>query len=120
MAKNRYQHEGRKIKMDVSDVNGTGADNQCKSGDPAVVGDLPGVCLWDEDADGFAVLDTSGVWLLDLTLAGALAPGENVFWDNAAGTLTDDATDAYFGKYVGEAPLAAGAHADQKVRVGRS
>lgn len=120
MAKNRYRHEGRKLHLNVSAINGTGVGNLCKSGDPGVIGRLPVVCLTDEDANGEATVDTKGVWLLDVVNAtvGALDPGASVYWDNAAGTLGGDNADAFFGTIVGRTSVPAGQTVQVEVRIG--
>ena len=123
MAKNRYRSRGRKLHLRVADINGSGAGNLCKSGDPGVLGGvLPCVCLTDEDADGRATVDTLGVYKLDVANAtGAeLVPNDTVVdvnWDNAAGVLTTAAGD-FFGRIVGGDNLAIGATGTVEVRVG--
>lgn len=116
MAKNRYQHLGRKLHLNVSAINGSGDGNLCKSGDPGAVGTLAVVCLTDEDANGEASVDTMGVWLLDVNPAADMAVGDKVYWDNAAGELNDDNTGVEFGKVLGAVPLAGAPH-ETKVRV---
>jgi predicted RecA/RadA family phage recombinase len=121
MAKNRARHLGRKLWMRVADINGSGAGNLCKSGDPGIIGVLPVVCLTDEDADGNASVDTMGVYNLTVTPTADIAEGDPIFWDNAAGTLGDDNTDDLYGVLVqkGGMLLADGA-AVVEVRVGRA
>lgn len=121
MAKNRFRHRGRKLHLNVAAINGSGAGDLCKSGDPGKLGDLPVVCLTDEDANGEASVDTLGVWMFTVTNAGAAvaAPGAVVNWDNAAGTLNIGGAGTKFGVLVGKKSLAAGAVvANCEVRVG--
>lgn len=98
MAKNRVRINGRFLTLNVSAVNGSGVGDLVKSGDPVVVGQIPGVAEIDEVTDaaqgtvGTATVDTQGVYDLpvfghDGTANAAIAPGDIVVWDNAAGTL---------------------------------
>lgn len=121
MAKNRARHLGRKLHMDVSGINGSGAGNLCKSGDPGVVGVVPVVCLTDEDANGRASVDTMGVYYLTVDPVADMAEGAEVFWDNAAGILRDAGAGVSFGALVQEDGLtAADGPAEVEVRVGRA
>lgn len=121
MAKNRFRHLGRKLHFDVSAINGSGAGNLCKSGDPGVVGVLPVVCLTDEDADGRASCDTMGVYKLTVTPAADIGEGDAIYWDNTTGELSDTNTGDLFGVLAeaGGMTLAAGAR-EVEVRVGRA
>ena len=92
MAKNRVRIDGRYPRLNVSAVNGSGAADIVKSGDPGAVGQLPFVALTDEDASGLATGDTAGVYNLavfghDGTANAAIAVGDLVVWDNTGGTL---------------------------------
>lgn len=93
MAKNRTRIDGRYLdRLNVSAVNGSGTGDLVKSGDPVAVGDIPGVAIIDENADGLATVDTGGVYDLsvfghDGTAAAAIAVGDIVVWDNTGGTL---------------------------------
>jgi hypothetical protein len=62
-----------------------------------------------------------GVYRLTVTPAADIAEGDPIYWDNAAGTLGDDATDDLFGVLVeaGGMTLAGGARVVE-VRVGRA
>lgn len=122
MAKNRARANGRKLHANVSAVNGSGAGNLVKSGDPGVLVTTPFVALTDEDGNGMASVDHGGCWFLDVTSAAgdAIAPYEELFWDNAAGAVTnDDAAGAnpFFG--VALEAVADGATATIEVRIGR-
>lgn len=57
MAKN-YVQEGRYLWLNV----GSGV----KSGDPVAVGDIAGVATIDADANGYATIDTEGVYNLSV------------------------------------------------------
>lgn len=118
MAKNRARHLGRKLHLSVAAINGSGAGDLCKSGDPGVVGQLPVVCLTDEDGNGFASVDTMGVYRFAVPGGvGGVAVGGYVSWDNAAGALA--AGDANrFGIALGA--VAAGVTTEIEVRVGRA
>lgn len=117
MAKNRYRHRGRKLYLSVAAINGTGTGDLVKSGDPGVVGRLPVVALTDEDADGMATCDTLGVYTFTVTSAvAAIAPGDAVHWDNAAGTLREAGAGVFFGTALGA--VAAAGTATIEVRVG--
>ena len=118
MAKNRKRANGRNLSLDVSGVAGSGAAGLVKSGDPVVVGELPGVALTDEDADGLATVDTRGVYDLAVDAAADMAPGDVVYF--AAGDtprLSDTNTGARFG-YVLEEVTAAGGSQTVEVRIG--
>lgn len=98
MAKNRARHLGRKLNLSVAAVNGSGAGDLVKSGDPGAVGQIPFVALTDEDAAGFASIDTYGVY--NLVVAGrgigvdaAVAVGDILYWDNADGQVNKDSTN---------------------------
>ena len=56
MATNRVYAEGRFLYLEVPE--GT------ESGDPVVVGDIPGVALTDRDSEDKATIDTSGAYKL--------------------------------------------------------
>src|SRR5919109_3804197 len=92
MAKNQRFDEGRKITLNVSANNGSGTGDLVKSGDPGANGVLPWVALTDEDADGIATVVCDGVYDLavfghDGTANAAIAVGDKVVWNDAAGTL---------------------------------
>lgn len=120
MAKNRYRSRGRKLNLRVADINGSGAGDLCKSGDPGKIGELPVVCLTDEDANGNASVDTLGVYKFDVVngTAGAIAPGAEVLWDNAAGALNVGGAGTRFGFLVGKTSIPAGQTVEVEVRVG--
>lgn len=123
MAKNRKYEQGNRPVLDVSAVNGSGTGDLVLSGDPVAVGDIPGVALVDEDADGLATVQTDGVF--ELTVTGldatpanaAISPGDIIFWDDAAGQLNVDATNGVrFGYALGA--VAGGASTAIDVKVG--
>jgi predicted RecA/RadA family phage recombinase len=69
VAKNRHYANGRKLDLAATDPT-TPA-----SGDPVLVGQLPGVALTDERADGTTSIDTKGVY--DLSVKGVDAGGNS-------------------------------------------
>lgn len=137
MAKNRRRANGRKLSVNVSALNGSGAGNLVKSGDPGALGSGNGlafVALTDEDGSGLATVDTKGVYDLPVNAwdpagpAGdAVAALDELYWDNAAGLLrpVPAAGIPAGGKFFGIAleAVAAAADADDvvtvEVRVGR-
>lgn len=68
MATNMVQARGEQIKLPLAAVD---------SGDPVVVGQIPGVALIDTDADGNVVIQTVGVFHLLIT--GAVTLGAIVY-----------------------------------------
>lgn len=97
MAKNRELADADNVRLNVSAVNGSGAGNLVLSGDPVVVGDLPGVALTDEDSDGFAVVQTNGAYRLSVTGTNdggnvAVASGDILYWDDAEGQVNKEPT----------------------------
>jgi len=71
------------------------------SGDPTVIGTIPGVCLTDTEGDGNVVLATAGVY--DLAVHGedgsgdsAVAIGDIVYYDTDEVNV-DDANGVRFG-----------------------
>ena len=88
MATNRIFEHGRQFEANVSGVTGTGAGGLVLSGDPVVIGQLPGVALTSEDADGMATIQTDGVFDLpvkgETTSNAAVAIGDLIYYDAAA------------------------------------
>lgn len=101
MAKNRRRAFGRFLKLNVSASNGSGTGNLNLSGDPCAVGFIAGVCLTDEDADGFSTVDRYGVY--ELSVKGeddmgnsAVAVGDKLFWDDTPGLVCKDQVNGVF------------------------
>jgi len=106
-----YVQEGRRLELNV----GTGK----KSGDPVAVGSIIGVCVTDADANGSAVVDTAGVYLLSVTASDgtagvAIDPGDPVYLQTD-GTLNVNTVGELFG-YALES-VAAGTTATIKVKL---
>lgn len=121
MAKNRARVDGRKIRMDVSDVTGSGTGGLVLSGDPVAVGQIPGVALTDEDSDtGEATIDTSGVYNLDVVgdngAAAAISAGDIVYFDDAVPDLSSDDSGVRFGYALED--VASGATTEIEVKIG--
>lgn len=90
------------------------------SGDPTVVGNIPGVCLTDTDADGNVVIATKGVYELSVHGAdgsgnSAVAIGDIVYYDTDEVNV-DDANGVRFGYGLGA--VSSGATTTIKVKVG--
>lgn len=111
-----YVQEGRRLILNV----GTGK----KAGDPVTVGEIVGVCVTDADANGEAVVDTMGVYMLTVVAQNydsvnatyvneAINVGDPLYDDN--GTLNKNSAGVLFG-YALE-PVAAGATATIRVRL---
>lgn len=121
MATNRRRANGRYLRLDVSTVNGSGTANAMKSGDPGAVGQIPFVCLTDEDSSGFASVDTAGVYALSVVGTNdagnsAVAVGDILYWDNAEEQINKEATGGIlFGYALGT--VGAGATATINVRL---
>jgi len=112
MATNRYQEDGIQIKLSV----GAGIS----SGDPVVVGQIPGVALLDSDANNDSVVRTQGVFSLEVvgedgTGNVAVAEGDILYLDSGV-VNKDDANGVRFG-YALEA-VNSGATTTIKVKVG--
>lgn len=118
MAKNKVFHNGRQLSLVCS------APATPESGDPVLVGQIPGVALTDERADGTTSVDMEGVF--DLAVEGkdsanantAVAAGDIVYYD-AANTikLNKDSTNGVRYGYALEA-IASGQNAVIRVKVG--
>lgn len=135
MAKNQRRIDARHIQLNVSAVNGSGAGNLVKSGDPGVVGKIPFVAETDEDGDGNATCDTGGgydlavnAWDPGAAAGLAVVQGDELYWDNTAGLLRPIPADGVMeagGVYFGFAlePVAEAGDADDvvtvEVKVGR-
>lgn len=105
MASNQSYPNGRYVKIGVQ----TGA----VSGQAVWSGEIAGVALYDEDADGNAVVDRRGVY--ELTVKGqdtggsnsAVSEGTKLYIDDgssslSAGDITPDSTNGvYLGKALG-------------------
>lgn len=114
MAANRKFEHGRKLYLPVP--------AGVVSGDPVVVGQMPGVALTDRDADGNATVDFGGVYNLSVQAIdevgnSAVAVGDIIYY-NAADVpkLNKKNTGVRFG-YALEA-VAAGATATIAVKLG--
>lgn len=93
------------------------------SGDPVVYGQIPGVALIDEAADGLTTIALDGTWLLSVkgetTTNAAIAAGAIVYYDAAATPHkinADSSNGVRFG-YALDA-VDSGATATIRVRVG--
>ena len=116
MAKNRKFADGRKLSLVATDPATQ------VSGDPLLVGQLPGVALTNERADGTTSVDTEGVYNLsvkgvDQVGNSAVAPGDIIYYV-AADTpkLSKKNTGVRYG-YALEA-VASGSTATIAVRLG--
>ena len=94
MAKNRVYADGRFLYLEVP--SGT------ESGDPVVVGDIPGVALIDRDDDDKATIDTSGVYKLEVEAKdddgdAAISVGDKLYYDATDDEITKDDSDKLFG-----------------------
>jgi len=112
MAKNRVYADGRFLYLEVPE--GT------ESGDPVVVGDIPGVALIDRDDDK-ATIDTSGVYRLKVEAKDndgneAISVGDKLYYDATDDEITKEDSDKYFG-YALEA-VASGEEEEILVKIG--
>jgi predicted RecA/RadA family phage recombinase len=94
-----------------------------ESGDPVLVGQLPGVALIDEQPDGLTTIKTNGVYTFavkghDGTANAAIAAGDIVYYDTGAnGPLNvNDTAGVRFG-YALDA-VASGATTTIRVKIG--
>lgn len=116
MAKNRVRKDGRFLSK-VATQPATPA-----SGDPVLVGQIPGIALIDEEANGNVTVDTGGVYNLSVlgeTNAGAgsaVAVGDILFYDTATTPkINKDTTGVRFGYALGTVGSAATATIPVKV-----
>ncbi len=112
MADNRKFEEGRFLYLTV----GLGVN----SGDPVVVGKIPGVAQYDADSDNKAVIDTSGVYNLSVTAKNnsgnsAVSVGDILYKDGTK--VNKDATNGVRFGYAMEA-VTSGATSTIKVKLG--
>jgi predicted RecA/RadA family phage recombinase len=64
-----------------------------QSGDPILVGQLPGVALTDENADGEVTAKFNGVWEFPVEAeGGAITPGAIVYYDAADDALNNSSS----------------------------
>lgn len=117
MAKNRVRINGRYISKAATQP-ATPA-----SGDPVLVGQIPGVALIDEESTGAVTVDTAGVYNLSVQgetnadAASAVAIGDILFYDAAEVVkLNKDTTGVRYGYALGT--VGAGATATIPVKVG--
>jgi predicted RecA/RadA family phage recombinase len=116
MAKNRVRREGRFISSAATDPVVPA------SGDPVVIGQIPGVALIDEEASGDVTFDTAGVW--DLSVAAidgggnsAVVRGDVLYYVAAdVPKLSKKVAGVRFGYALG--PVGAGLTATIPVKVG--
>ncbi len=89
------------------------------SGDPVLVGQLPGVALTDEDAEGYTTVKFNGVAELSVkgetTTNAAVAAGDIVYYDG--GVINKDSTNGVrFGYALGA--VSSGATTKIRVKIG--
>lgn len=93
------------------------------SGDPVLVGQIPGVALTNEQTDGTTTIQTDGVFELSVkgetTTSAAVAVGDILYYDSAATPhkLNKDSTNGVRYGYALEA-VSSGATATIRVKVG--
>lgn len=90
------------------------------SGDPVLLGQIPGVAVQDEEADGDTSIDTGGVYNLDVVGEddggnAAIAAGDIVYYD--AGEINVDAVNGTRYGYALDA-VDAGATTNIRVKIG--
>jgi predicted RecA/RadA family phage recombinase len=116
VAKNRFHANGRKL-----DLAATNPATPA-SGDPVIVGALPGVALTAERADGTTSIDTQGVYLLSVKGVDgsgnlAIAAGDIIYYVSAdTPKLSVKTAGIRFG-YALE-PVVSGATTTIKVKLG--
>lgn len=113
MAKNIVHEHGDQLDVVVT------APASPKSGDPVLVGKLPGVALTDEQPDGTTTVKFNGTALLavkgETTTNAAIANGDVVYYDG--GVINADATNGTRFGYALEA-VASGATTKILVKLG--
>ena len=117
MATNRKYEHGQAIRV-VCTTPTTPA-----SGDPVLVGQIPGVALTDEDSAGYTSVQFDGVWLLSVkgeNASGnnAVAAGDILYYEaGQTPPINKDATNGVRYGYALEA-VTSGATATIQVKVG--
>lgn len=118
MATNRRRANGRYLRIDAGAARGSG--DPVLSGQPCGIGELVGVALNNADVDGFTVIDTRGVYALDVTgdngSPAAIAAGDVVYMDLSTGTISSATGGVRFG--VALEDVGSGATTEILVRVG--
>lgn len=115
MAKNQVYHHPDRLELTVPSGR--------VSGDPVVVGQIPGVCLNDRQTDGKATVATAGVFTLSVKGEGAagaaaVAEGDLLYYESGqTPPVNKDATNGVRFGYALEA-VASGTTATIKVKVG--
>jgi predicted RecA/RadA family phage recombinase len=116
MAKNRVYESGRKLSLAATDPATP------VSGDPVVVGQMPGVALTDERADGTTSIDFEGVYTLPVRGVNgggnsAVAVGDILYYVSGdTPKLSKKDTGVRYGYALGS--VNAGATATIQVKVG--
>lgn len=119
MATNREFTDGQYLPVIPTDHIGGAADPQ--SGDPILLGVLPGVALTDADADDEVTADFGGVYRLDVhghdgaTTDTAIDAGDPVFFDGTADELNANSGATLFGHALDD--VAAGATTETRVKI---
>ncbi len=117
MATNRVHEQGNRIEAACTQPATP------SSGDPVLIGQLPGVALIDEAADGKTVVQTDGVFNLSVeaannTTGSAVAVGDVIYYDAAATVKLnkDNVAGVRFGYALGT--VTSGATATIPVKIG--
>lgn len=102
MAVNRLYAQGNQTMPNLDFTGQNKAGSAVKSGDPVVVGSIPGVAAIDADATGAGIMFTDGIFNLSVKGEtsggnGALAEGTIVYFDSAKAALNGDNTKVRFG-----------------------
>lgn len=121
MAVNRIYAQNNKTMPNLDFTGQNKAGSAVKSGDPVVVGSIPGVAAIDADATGAGIMFTDGIFNLSVKGEtsggnGALAEGAIVYFDSAKAALNGDNTKVRFGYLL--KGVASGATATVPVQVG--
>lgn len=121
MATNILYDHGDQLALTPTAHIGAGSNPQ--SGDPVIVGALPGVALTDQQSDGTNTVKLNGVGQLSVDgqassgTATAVSEGDTVYFDSADGQINVDATNGTRYGYA-LAPVASGSTATIPVKIG--
>lgn len=109
MATNRVFADARKLSYAVP--------SGVSSGDPVMIGAMPGVALTDRDDEGFATVDHGGAYRLAVEATeGAIAVGDVLYFQSVGDPLDNDDGGDHFG-YALQA-VASGLEASIPVKLG--
>jgi len=126
MATNRVRYDGRFLTLDVSGF--TGGSSSVASGTAVAQNELGGVVQYDA-VSGITVIDTGGVYSLDVTAnntsdsSSSISVGNKLYVDSGSGSLDagEITPDSANGAYIGLAleSVSGGSDATINIQIGK-